>query len=856
LSPSSTAGYAVPSRDPTPQLYPGALRGTGGGAGQLDRMRRGHPRVAVGCRDLALAIGSASIEFAPLEDERPSETAFREDLDALLAEVFTDAENNIGGWASLGADLAEYYLAGHYLAECRFVRAPDAAPRRTASLDGLRLELYPVHASSVQAWVAAPPTWQRLAKVTQATPTGYVELPADRLIYLKHGGAPGEWEGVSILRPLVFIVERWISLLTAAERNSYFGAGVAKVAAPMAETPADRDRMLDTLEAWQSGAAPWLLMPPGYEVDLSYPGGAAGDPRAALEYLDAQIDNALGRALYSLGYSSRGSLALGQQVEAADGWQTTAQLDLLLAEFGRRVGEWVARRIGYAGRVPVLRTVGEESANTAERVTMLAQAAAAGLVSWQADDEDRMRAELGLDPRETRDETRALLVGQIQAASAIVAQMAPADPLAVPLAPGAARELLTAAGVPADSADRIIAAQLAADAPRTAPAPATFADESFPVPKGVADEAETALAWRREHGRGGTEVGVARARDLKNRRPVSLDTLKRIKAYFDRHESDTDAEGFRPGEPGFPSAGRIAWGLWGGNPARRWAEDRLAGVEARDCCLADRVEVIGADGVPFQTWRPLDGVECAVAWASNDAQRSALDSRVEASIGEIAERHRAAVWAAVADGWNPDANAAAYDEFLAEYRDAVSSFASTLAAAVEGWAKAEQRAQRRAGLPTVGPNQGAGPGGMPSADAILSRIGPRIDIAADEIANRVQGEVETAWTAGGTEDGFTSRITAGGLARPALAVGNAIESEGRVAAAGDLATNDLVITEVMRTSVLDGNRCAHCAEFDGTTFAIPEQLDDYRAMVLPDKECAGGPDRCRCGWLVVWGQRA
>jgi len=796
LSPSSTAGYAVPSRDPTPQLYPGALRGTGGGAGQLDRMRRGHPRVAVGCRDLALAIGSAAIEFAPLEDERPSETAFREDLDALLAEVFTDAENNIGGWSSLGADLAEYYLAGHYLAECRFVRAPDAAPRRTASLDGLRLELYPVHASSVQAWVAAPPTWQRLAKVTQATPTGYVEIPADRLVYLKHGGAPGEWEGVSILRPLVFIVERWISLLTAAERNSYFGAGVAKVAAPMAETPADRDRMLDTLEAWQSGAAPWLLMPPGYEVDLSYPGGAAGDPRSALEYLDAQIDNALGRALYSLGYSSRGSLALGQQVEAADGWQTTAQLDLLLAEFGRRVGEWVARRIGYAGRVPVLRTIGEESANTAERVTMLAQAAAAGLVSWQAADEDRMRAELGLDPREARDETR------------------------------------------------------------TAPAPATFADESFPVPKGVADEAETALAWRREYGRGGTEVGVARARDLKNRRPVSLDTLKRIKAYFDRHESDTDAEGFRPGEPGFPSAGRIAWGLWGGNPARRWAEDRLAGVEARECCLADRVEVIGADGVPFQTWRPLDGVECAVAWASNDAQRSALDSRVEASIGEIAERHRAAVWSAVADGWNPDANAAVYDEFLAEYRDAVSSFASTLASAVEGWAKAEQRAQRRAGLPTVGPNQGAGPGGMPSADAILSRIGPRIDIAADEIANRVQGEVETAWTAGGTEEGFTSRITSGGLARPALAVGNAIESEGRVAAAGDLATSDLVITEVMRTSVLDGNRCAHCAEYDGTTFAIPAQLDDYRAMVLPDKECAGGPDRCRCGWLVVWGQRA
>ena len=787
LSPSSTAGYAVPSRDPTPQLRPLALRGTGGGPGQLDRMRRGHPRVAVGCRDLALAIGSARVEFVELDDERPSETAFREDLDALIAECFTDAENGVGGWSALGAALAEYYLSGHYLAEARFVSAPDAAPRRTASLDRLRLELYPIHASSVQAWVAAPPTWQRLAAVTQSTPTGYVEIPRERLIYLQHGGAPGEWEGVSILRPLVFIVERWISLLTSAERNSYFGAGVAKVTAPMAETPADRDRMLDTLEAWQSGAAPWLLMPPGYAVDLSYPGGAAGDPRSALEYLDAQIDNALGRALYSLGYSSRGSLALGEQVEAADGWQTTAQLDLLLADFGRRVGEWVARRIGYAGRIPTLRTIGEESKDTTARIAMLSQAVTSGLVSWSADDEARIREELDLAP-------------------------VTVDP---------------------------------------APAPSTLtAEESHIPPKGVAEEAARALDWRREYGRGGTEVGVARARDLKNRRPVSLDTLKRMRAYFDRHEADKDGEGYRPGEDGYPSAGRIAWGLWGGDAGRRWAEDKIAGVE-----LGEKVEVIGAAGVPFDSWRPLVGVECDVAWASNQAARAAMDRELVEEIDRIAKEHRIVIWNGLIDGWQPGEAAAIYDEYLPKYREAVQRYATKVGRAVDTWSADELRRQQRRGLPSVGPGVGAGPGEMPDADRVLERIGARIDISADEIANRVQGEVEQAWASGQARRDWSTRITPQGLSRSALSIGNALESEGRVAAASGSASSSLVVVEVVRTSVLDNNRCGVCADRDGTTYRFPEQRDEYEADPLPDPGCDGGASRCRCGWLVVWGRR-
>ncbi|MGJ3231718.1 MAG: hypothetical protein ACFE0P_07965 [Oceanicaulis sp.] len=77
------------------------------------------------------------------------------------------------------------------------------------------------------------------------------------------------------------------------------------------------------------------------------------------------------------------------------------------------------------------------------------------------------------------------------------------------------------------------------------------------APPAAAEAAEKGLALRREHGRGGTTVGVARARDLKNRRPLSPDTVKRMRSYFRRHAVDKNADGF--GDDAQPSAGYIAW---------------------------------------------------------------------------------------------------------------------------------------------------------------------------------------------------------------------------------------------------------------------------------------------------------
>jgi len=109
--------------------------------------------------------------------------------------------------------------------------------------------------------------------------------------------------------------------------------------------------------------------------------------------------------------------------------------------------------------------------------------------------------------------------------------------------------------------------------------------------EGMVAEARRGLEWRKEHGRGGTEVGVARARDISNGKELSLDTVKRMRSFFARHEVDKQAEGFSPGEDGYPSAGRIAWALWGGDAGQSWANKIVKSMDAAD----ERQEELGMD---------------------------------------------------------------------------------------------------------------------------------------------------------------------------------------------------------------------------------------------------------------------
>lgn len=104
--------------------------------------------------------------------------------------------------------------------------------------------------------------------------------------------------------------------------------------------------------------------------------------------------------------------------------------------------------------------------------------------------------------------------------------------------------------------------------------------EGFKPTAGMKNEARKGLDWRKEFNRGGTAVGVARARDIINEANLSVDTVKRMYSYFARHEVDKKGQGFYPSDEGFPSAGRIAWALWGGDAGQSWSRKIVKQLES------------------------------------------------------------------------------------------------------------------------------------------------------------------------------------------------------------------------------------------------------------------------------------
>ena len=106
-----------------------------------------------------------------------------------------------------------------------------------------------------------------------------------------------------------------------------------------------------------------------------------------------------------------------------------------------------------------------------------------------------------------------------------------------------------------------------------------ISDIDFTPTDGMASEAKKGLAWRKEFGRGGTIVGATRANQLIRKENLSPSTVKRMFSFFSRHEVDKRAEGYRPGEKGYPSNGRIAWALWGGDPGFSWSRKKATQID-------------------------------------------------------------------------------------------------------------------------------------------------------------------------------------------------------------------------------------------------------------------------------------
>jgi hypothetical protein len=96
------------------------------------------------------------------------------------------------------------------------------------------------------------------------------------------------------------------------------------------------------------------------------------------------------------------------------------------------------------------------------------------------------------------------------------------------------------------------------------------------------EEARRGLAWREKFGRGGSNPGFQRAKQISAGETLSEEDVLDMYAFFSRHEVDKQADGFNPSEDGYPSNGRIAWSLWGGDAGFEWSK------RERDKIMKDR----------------------------------------------------------------------------------------------------------------------------------------------------------------------------------------------------------------------------------------------------------------------------
>jgi HK97 family phage prohead protease len=183
----------------------------------------------------------------------------------------------------------------------------------------------------------------------------------------------------------------------------------------------------------------------------------------------------------------------------------------------------------------------------------------------------------------------------------------------------------------------------------------------------MADQARQGLELRKEWGRGGTEVGVARARDISNKADLSMDTVRRMRSYFARHGANYDKDYGGKEPDGGPNAFTIAWKLWGGNAGRTWADSLVEAEQDSD----DRNNVVSsqqmeADDMDYRAEPDELDVGDYVTWDSSGGevygriQRIVRDGEINVPDTDFTitgtEDDPAAlimVYREVEDGWSP-----------------------------------------------------------------------------------------------------------------------------------------------------------------------------------------------------------
>lgn len=686
MSGARNARGGLPDADPNLTFLPMDRRGVGGLPGKYQEMMQTHVGIAAAVY-WAINEGSALPKEVVWTHHRQPGTEELAFMDLCRAACIEDAvvyEGMIEGGSALWA----YPLLD------AFMGFGLMFPRR---LNDTQIEWYPVAHNAVMLW---RPNGHLFGGARFSTPNGYDDLDADQLVHVVHGTAGSmEFEGRSMLRDCLQPFELWKQIAINAGIYNQLSWGFLDIAYEPSVTEDDIEAFNVFGQQFQDGQRKYLLRPKQVDIEMRYPSGTPPAVIEQLEYWDRQIEKKLNAPL--AGIAQFGSRAMAETLDGAAGRKAKAWLNNVFDRASRGMFAWLARDVGYTGKLPRVQIQSAEMTTGMDGWAAYVQGVQAGLLTRGPDDEAWARKVIGAPELpaekvvEVTEETPApLLVGSLQIAQQVLASLVATPTNPVLIAPEAAILLLVSAGMTRATAEAMVAAQMAVKpevvatteqssavgAPAAPAAPETAVDavpqvkvsENIEVPatigespafapvstatsetlmaeadvdlaptKGMVEAAARALEWRREHGRGGTEVGVARARDISNGKNLSAETVQRMANYFSRHTSDKQASGFNDGEDGFPSAGRIAWDLWGGDAGAAWAERKVAELERAAGDMADGAVMLSALLAEHPDVVVPDGVRQAAA-AALEAHRAVSKGKTTDSEALLLARDLAA----------------------------------------------------------------------------------------------------------------------------------------------------------------------------------------------------------------------
>lgn len=157
----------------------------------------------------------------------------------------------------------------------------------------------------------------------------------------------------------------------------------------------------------------------------------------------------------------------------------------------------------------------------------------------------------------------------------------------------------------------------------------------FSPPDGVREECSKGVAWY-EEGKGGdglVEETVSWARRLASGESITPDKARKMRAWLARHAVDLEAEGAKPGDDGYPSAGRVAWALWGGDPAVSWSDKIVSAMDKEDESKA--APSAAALPIPSKGWHSEFDSPQALRAFVDEVTKVAVEKAIMATTGRL-----------------------------------------------------------------------------------------------------------------------------------------------------------------------------------------------------------------------------